>query len=405
MQTPNEGSNPFTGNGEGDNEQVRAGLYAALVEAVLRFLSTIGQVDTKATRRANHYTAKDALKMGDLVSMARFVGINARKVTQTDLLKTGLLSVRGLIMNGKPFVLNTMDGLMLTALNTNQSVRRAAAAWLAFHQWEAADLTARQAMVAKSGQEAIEVPEGHLTASPEAMRAFGLKEGSFVRHVVIESAAMLRESFAILRNKLKDGVALVNAANIRTLNENGTAHHLDADSDAHLMLNLDTVMKWFNERVFATARYCSKCKKAGLNPNHGNQQVRAAGGCPQCGTPARDLGRNSNTAHLPFITTAEAGLSVVGGWRVEMKSFIMPKPTFNALLTATQGRMPVEDAFAVLMASRVDIRFQHKNKDGTTKTQKTKAALVPVCYEIVNGTGGHTLAFGLAIEPLHLGDL
>jgi len=401
MTDQNQGGNPFTGNGEGDTEQVRAGLYAALVEAILRFLSTIGQVDTKATRRANGYAAKDALKMGDLVRMVRFVGINARKVTQTDLLKTGLLSVRGLIMDGKPFVLNTMDGLMSTALSTNQSVRRAAAAWLAFHQWEAADLASRQAMVAKSGQEAIEVPEGHLTASPEAIAAFGLKEGSFMRHVVIESAAMLRESFAILRDKLKGGVAFVNAASVRTLNENGNTTHLDADSDAHLMLNLDTVMDWFASRVFATARYCSACKKAGMKAfNFGNQQVKTAGGCPQCGTPARLLGRNSNTAHLPFITTAEAGLKVVGGWRVEMKSFIMPKFAFNALEKAMLGLMPVEDAFAALMACRVKIRTQ---QHGTTV--KVTAALVPVCYEIVNGTGGHTLAFGLALEPLHHGDL
>jgi hypothetical protein len=402
METPNEGSNPFTGNGEGDTEQVRAGLYAALVEAIMRFLSTLGQdtkVDAKATRKANRYAKKDALKMGDLVSMVRFVGINARKVTQTDLLRTGLISVRGLVVNGKPFVLNTMDGLMLEALKVNQGVRRAAAAWLAFHQWEAADLAARQAMVAKSGQEAIEVPEGHLTASPEAMRAFGLKEGSFVRHVVIEAAAMLRESFAVLRDRL-DGVAFVNAANIRTLNENGNTTHLDAESDAHLMLNLDTVMDWFASRVFATARYCSTCKRAGMKAVFGNQQVKTAGGCPQCGTPARLLGRNSNTAHLPFITTAKAGLKVIGGWRVSMTSFILPKATFNALEKAMNGLMPVEDAFAALVASRVDVRIQREGR-----TVKTKAALVPVCYEIVNGTGGHTLAFGLALEPLHQGDL
>lgn len=402
MNTTNNGEQPSEGNPfGGDTEQVRAGLYAALVEALLRFLAdSVGGADAKATRKANGYMKKDALKMGKLVSMARFVGINARKVTPLDLLKTGLMQVRGLIVNGQPMTVNITDGLMAKALEANAAVRRAAAAWMAFHQWEAADLAKRQDMVSKSGQDIIEVPEGHTPATQEALAAFGLKEGSFVRHVVIEAAAMLRESFVALKEKL-NGVSIINAANIRTLNENGTATHLDADEDAHLMLNIHTVMAWFATRVFATARYCGVCKKAKeARFNFGNQQVKTAGNkCPQCGTPAAQLGRNSNTAHLPYITTAQKGLKVIGGWRVAMTSFIMPKVAFNALNKARLGLMPVEDAFTVLMNSRVDVRIQ---RDG--RTQKEKARLVPVCYEMQGQTGGFELSYGLALEPIHIGD-
>lgn len=388
----------------GDTEKVRAGLYAALVEALLRFLSaTVGGVDTKGTRKANHYAAKDALKMGDLVSIVRFVGINARKVTGLDLLKAGVVQVRGLIVNGQAMTLGVTERLMTQALETNQAVRRAAAAFVAFDQWCAADLAARQEMVARSGQEVIEVPEGHTPATQAALAAFGLKEGSFVRHVVIEAAAMLRASFVAIRAKLEEsGASIIGHSNIRTLNENGTATHLDADEDAHLMLNIGTVMAWFASRVFPTARYCSVCKKAGLNPNHGNQQVKAAGNqCPNgCGTPARELGRNSNTGHLPIITTAQAGLKVVGGWRVHMCSFIMSKPAFRALEKALQGRMPVEEAFAVFVAAPVDVRYQ----DGGG-THKGKARLVPVCFEMQGETGGFELSYGLALEMMHTGDL
>lgn len=403
MNTTNNGGQPTEGNPfGGDTEQVRAGLYAALVEALLRFLAaTVGGADAKATRRANGYHKKDALKMGKLVSMVRFVGINARKVTTLDLLKAGVMQVRGLIINGKPMTLGVTEALMEKAISTNAAVRRAVAALVAFDQWQAADLAKRQEMVNKSGQDIIEVPEGHTPATQEALVAFGLKEGSFVRHVVIEAAAMLRESFVALKGNLEaTGVSIINAANIRTLNENGTATHLDADEDAHLMLNIGTVMAWFCSRVFPTQRYCSPCKKAGRKNTWGNQQVNAAGNaCPNCGLAKRHLGMNSNTGHLPFISTAQKGLKVIGGWRVSMTSFIMPKNAFNALLKASQGRIPVEDAFAVLMNSRVDVRYQ---QDG--RTQKTKARLVPVCYEMQGQTGGFELSYGLALEPVHIGE-
>lgn len=393
----------------GDTEEVRAGLYAALVEAFLRFLTaTIGGVDVKGSRKANHYAKKDAMTMNQLVAVARFVGINAKKVTGIDLLRAGVLQLRGIVVNGRPMepVAVTSD-LMAQALAASgavgQAMRRAAAAIVAFDQWQTADLAARQEMVARSGQEVLEVPEGHTPATQAALAAFGLKEGSFVRHVVIEAAAMLRASFiAIKANLQANGQSIINAANIRTTNENGTATHLDASEDTHLMLNINTVVSWFRSCVFPTARYCSKCKKAGLNPNHGAQQVKNAGNqCPNgCGTPARELGRNSNTGHLPVITTAQAGLKVVGGWRVHMASFIMPKDSFNALMKASLGLMAVEDAFTFFMSRPVDLRYQ---QDG--KTVKGKARLVPVCYEMQGQTGGFELHYGLALEMMHTGDL
>ena len=274
---------------------------------------------------------------------------------------------------------------------------------VAFDQWQTADLAARQEMVARSGQMVHEVPEGHTPATEAALAAFGLAEGSFVRHVVIETAAMLRASFTAIRAKLQEsGASIVGHSNIRTTNENGTATHLNANQDTHLMLNINTVVAWFRSCVFPTARYCSVCKKAGLNPNHGNQQVKAAGNqCPNgCGTPASQLGRNSNTGHLPLITTAQAGLKVVGGWRVHMASFIMPKDSFNALNKASLGLMAVEDAFAAFVARPVDVRYQ----DGGS-THKGKARLVPVCYEMQGETGGFELHYGLALEMMHTGDL
>jgi len=401
-QNPNTTEHPFGGDAEGDHNQVRAGLYAALMEALIRFLATVEGVtaDAKATRRAAHYLRKDAFKMSRLVEMVRFVGINAKTVTQDMLLSTGLMSFRGLIVNGRPFTLNTMDRLVMVALEQSSAFRRAAAGWMAFHQWEATDLRTRMEMVRKSGQEALEVPEGMTALDETSAAAFGWKAGDFVRHVVVSSHLVIREAFVALRAKL-DGLPIVGVSNIKTLNETGTQEHLNASEDMHLTLNLHTLMDWFVSRVFPTQRYCGECKAAGRKAVFGNQQVAAGQCCPQCANPVRFLGRNGNTGHLPLISSAKAGLKVYGGWRVAMTSFRMPKRSFTALLRASQGRMPVEDALHMLMTLPVDARVQN---DG--KTVWMKHRLVPVVYEVVHSTGGeHQLLHGLALEPIHLGDL
>jgi rubredoxin len=197
-----------------------------------------------------------------------------------------------------------------------------------------------------------------------------------------------------------DGLPIIGASNIKTLNETGTQEHLNASEDMHLTLNLHTLMDWFVSRVFPTQRYCPDCKAAKRKAVFGNQQVAVGKCCPQCGLPRHMLGRNGNTGHLPLITSAKAGLKVYGGWRVAMTSFRMSKPAFNALLRASQGRIPVEEALRTLMTLPVDVRQQDK------KTTWVKHRLVPVVYEVVHSTGGeHQLLHGLALEPIHLGDL
>ena len=402
MSENNNENNPFTGDSEGDNEAVREALTFTLVEALFTFLKSIMATvkkDLGAVRRVNEYRASQTIKATRMNRMAKMLNIRAKTMTAHQFVMLGFSRFR-FVVEGKPFIVNTVEHMHFfrQAVEGSQAVRRALAAIAAFDQWEASGAKAReeqrQAMQAFTGQVVEEVPEGMTFADEQAINAFNLKAGDFVRHVVIEQASMLRDSFVALFDKLaKAGVSFIDNSGDR---QRAVERETYAE-DTHLTVNAHTLLDWFKASVFTTARYCGACKKAGEKAfNWGVQQVKAAGGCPQCGTPAYALGKNSNTAHLPFLT-AVGGLATVGGWRVEMKSFILSKRAFTALDRAALGVITVEDALQILMAETVKTRVQ---MDG--RTVKVTARLVPCLFEIQTA-GSFKDCFGLALEVVKQG--
>ena len=396
------GGNPFTGDSDGDNEEVREALIFTLLEAVFTFLKSVMPTvkkDLGQTRKTNGFRSNQTIKATRMNAMNRLLKIEAKTMTAVNFVVSGITHMK-FIVEGKPLTLNTAKHMHFfrQAVEGSQAVRRALAAIAAFDQWEASGAKAReeqrQAMQAFTGQEVEEIPEGMTFADEQAINAFNLKAGDFIRHVVIEQASMLRDSFVALFDKLaKAGVSFIDNSGDR---QRAVERETYAE-DSHLTVNAHTLLDWFKASVFTTARYCGACKKAGEKAfNWGVQQVKAAGGCPQCGTPAYVLGKNSNTAHLPFLT-AVGGLATVGGWRVEMKSFILSKRAFTALERAALGTITRDHALQILMAEPVKTRVQ---MDG--RTVKVTARLVPCLFEIQTA-GSFKDCFGLALEVVKQG--
>jgi NACalpha-BTF3-like transcription factor len=396
------GGNPFIGDNEGEDNAVREALIFTLLEAVFTFLKSVMPTvkkDSAAMRRVNGYKANQTVKATRMNRMAKMLNIRAKTMTAGHFVTLGITRMR-FVTEGRPTIIETVKHMhfLKQAVEGSQAVRRALAAIASFDQWEASGAKAReeqrQAMQAFTGQEVEEVPEGMTFADEQAINAFNLKAGDFVRHVVIEQAAYLRASFVALFDKLaKAGVSFIDNSGDR---QRAVERETYAE-DSHLTVNAHTLLDWFKASVFTTARYCGACKKAGEKSfNWGVQQVKAAGGCPQCGTPAYALGKNSNTAHLPLLTPS-GGLATVGGWRVEMKSFILSKRAFTALDRAALGIITVEDALRILMAETVKTRVQ---MDG--RTVKVTARLVPTLFEIQTA-GSFKDCFGLALEVVKQG--
>lgn len=90
---------------------------------------------------------------------------------------------------------------------------------------------------------------------------------------------------------------------------------------------------------------------------------------------------------------------MVGGHRLLMKSFILPKKAFNHLMLASQGLITASDALKTLMARPVTIRKQMEGR-----TVKVKAMLKPAWFECVNATNKED-RFGLVLETMHHGEL
>ena len=209
---------------------------------------------------------------------------------------------------------------------------------------------------------------------------------------------MLRDSFRSMKaDLLEEGKQFIDVSS-HTLR---TATLEKYSEKTHLTVNVHTLIDWFRSSVFPTARYCSPC-----GDSFGVQQ--SANGCPRCGNPKRNLGYNSNTAHLPFVESNQEGLKMVGGHRLLMKSFILRKPAFNALMDASKGLITPSDALKVLLTYPVAIRKQMKRKlangKTTTSTVKLKGRLVPAWYECVHATHKED-QFGLVVETMHKGEL
>ena len=398
METPKETKQPTEGSPfDGDTDQVRAGLYAALVEALCRFLVSLPQtaVDMKAVRRANRYMLKDAIKANILRQMARITDTKPRKVQPFDLLSCGVASVRGLVVNGQVRTVDTMSGLMADAFTASQAVRRAAAAFVAFDQWQAAGLAKRQQMERdlqrRTGQEVVEVGEGEAVADETAADAFGIEVGTVLPHVVLNALDSIRDTFTGLKAKLaKGGLTQAQASDRRTRQTTGNQTEVSAGREPWA-INRHTFTDWFRSSVFATQRYCSRCSTAS-----GNQQVKTAGGCPKCGAPTATLGFNSNTAHLPFISSAAEGAKVIGGWRLAFVRFRMGKRVFNTCLKACRGEVAIETALAAMMNQPVKVGVQVEGR-----TVMKNHDLRPVVFEVMALDGSASLTYGLALCPRH----
>jgi hypothetical protein len=400
--TPNGDEQPFGSDAEGDNEKVRVGIIAAMVEALLNFLTTeegyVFNTNTlRNTRKAANYTfKKEAVKHTELGRMAKFMNINQKKITSFDLTVSGCSHLSVYFNDGQPPQRILMSSPIVAQLLKGKTkgakkFQRAAAAYVAFQEWNQLTISkqeeAMHLMKMKTGQAVEEVPEGMRLTPSVAAAAFNLEVGSPVRYFEIENHAMLRESFTAMKADL-NGESFIDTSS-HTLR---TATLENYSENSHLTVNVHSLIQWFRESVFPTQRYCSACQKA-----FGVQQT--VKGCPSCGASKASLGYNSNTAHLPFIESNEEGLKMVGGHRLLMKSFILPKTAFNHLMLASQGLMPASDALKTLMARPVTIRKQMEGR-----TVKVKAMLKPAWYECVNATNKED-RFGLVLETMHHNDL
>ena len=178
-------------------------------------------------------------------------------MTAVNFVVSGITQMK-FIVEGKPLTLNTAKHMHFfrQAVEGSQAVRRALAAIAAFDQWEASGAKAReeqrQAMQAFTGQEVEEIPEGMTFADEQAINAFNLKAGDFVRHVVIEQAAMLRDSFVALFDKLaKAGVSFIDNSGDR---QRAIERETYAE-DTHLTVNAHTLLDWFKASVFTTYNF------------------------------------------------------------------------------------------------------------------------------------------------------
>ncbi len=403
----------------GENNE-RAGLLVALTEAIIRFMVSLGApVWVKNTRNlpansfpghtnakgqaVDGYKVKDAVKATMLGKVARFVGIKPKTVTPFDLMRSGVHRIH-LMVNGVPQVINTADRVMLEALAaTNaagQAVRRAAAAIVAFDQWQATAATEREAAIRalkeRTGQDIDEVPEGCKVATEKQAAAFGLSPGDLIRYVVVESVAMLRDGFKHMAKTMENET--------RSMIDNSTTGHTGGDSYSTAVLTADgdrftvnrgTFVDWFKTQVFANSWYCSPCKKAKRSALHANTQVRNAGtACPNCGNPRHSMAPQANTTHLPFLTSAEEGLATVGGHRYEMRATRFSAKAFKAGVAAVEGRMTIEDAMRTMMVDGA-VKVRGKGGDFTEP-----ARLVPVLFDI-QADNGFSHHLGWAVEKLH----
>ena len=401
--TPNpNGTAPFGGDTEGDNETMMRGIIASMIETLLAFLTTeegyVFNTNTlRNTRKAANYTfKKEAVKHQELGRMAKFMKIDEKKIMGYDLTVAGVSHLSVYFNDGQPPQRILMSSPLIAKMlksdsKTAKKFQRAAAAYIAFQEWNQTSTAQKEEafrlMQQRTGQSIEEVPEGMRLTPSVAAAAFNLEVGSPVRYFEVENHAMLRESFTAMKADL-NGESFIDVSS-HTLR---TATLENYSENSHLTVNVHTLIQWFRESVFPTQRYCSGCQKA-----YGVQQT--VKGCPSCGASKASLGYNSNTAHLPFIESNQEGLKMVGGHRLLMKSFILPKTAFNHLMLASQGLMPVSDALKTLMARPVTIRKQMEGR-----TVKVKAMLKPSWYECVNATNKED-RFGLVLETIHHGEL
>lgn len=411
MSETNNENNPFTGDCEGDTAEVREALIFTLLEALFAFLATVTPTlksDKAAMRRVNGYKANQTVKAGKQRAMMRFIGVTLKSITASHFVTLGLTKMR-LVEEGQPRILETIKDMhfLRLAVQSSAAVRRALGAIAALDQWEASGAKEREQqrrnMAAFTGQEVDEIPEGMTFANQEAVDSFGLKVGDFIRSVLVEQASHLREAFSALAESLtKKGVSWIDNSGDRQR----SVSREEYGEDSHLTVNIHSLIDWFKESVFTVGRYCSPCKRGGESQfTFGAQQVKTAGGCPQCGEPAHRLGKNDNTTHLPLLSPA-GGLSTVGGWRVEMKSVILEKKSYLALEKAALNAMTVEDAMKTLLAgrhrTRVQMETQHSDGSTSKKTVKVGCRLVPCLFEVQSG-GSFQDFFGLAVEVIKQG--
>lgn len=405
----------------GDTETVRPALLAALMEAMLRFLDTLRHdMDKAGTRRlpANGYRVKDAAKAGDMRAVAGLVGLKVKAKDAADmvnrLMAAGVYRLHFTTTRGIPWVINTADSVMMDALAaTNaagQAVRRAAAAIVAFDQWQGQAAAEREAAIRalkeRTGQDVDEVPEGCKVATAEQAAAFGLAPGDLIRYVVVESVGMLRDAFVHLRAEMvKHDRSMLEQSDKTTTQGNGyNCSVLDVDAGV-FTVNRASFVDWFRASVFAGNWYCSPCKQAKRTATYGNAQVKNAGhACPTCGNPRHSMKPGANFAHLPMLTSKDEGLSttlsVVGGHRFEMRAFRFTGPAFNAGVKATRTvpTMTIEDAMREMMKpGAVKVR-------GDRGTFNRPARLVPVLFDI-QANGGFSHHLGWAVEALHEGEV
>lgn len=399
-----------------ENETARVGLTIAVKEAVWAFMKADGEpVDVKASRKAEGHKASQATGVNTASTMSRLMDIKkpAKAITNLDLFNHGVRFISVSLNTYPPQRVNmpVLTSPMVTdAINGSSKVRRLIRGLMAVTEakfMEASRLNElrRNLSVGTAVLEVETDEEGNeYRAAPlHITAAFGLADGSLIRTINAEDLVFQHP-------EAKQG------------------SHQMATLD-RLSLNADTVVQWFKTEPQATAYYCGTCyrsavngyqadgvKKAPVNwgadqvarkfmasgdavryPDHANDSTPNA--CPTCATPRFLLSFNSNTAHLPLLShTDETGVATTkDGKAVKAVAFRMAKREFKAAKGVLTHKVTPHDSIGKLMEAKVEFR----TTDGGTKWRM--ARLVPVWWQDAQDGGDMADHFGLAIQPLTLG--
>lgn len=399
-----------------ENKAAQVGLTIAVKEAVWAFMKADGEpVDVKASRKAEGHKVSQATGVNTASAMSRLMDIKkpAKAITNLDLFNHGVRFI-SVSLNTYPPQRITMPVLtspmVMDAVNGSTKVRRL--------------IRGLMAVTEAKFNEASRLNElrRNLSVETETLTVQVDDEGDEYRVAPLHITAAF---------------GLADGALIRTINaENMVFQHPEAKQGSHQMatldrlsLNADTVVQWFKTEPQATSYYCSTCYSSTVNgyqpcgvkkaavcwgaeqverkfmaskdavryPDHAKDSTPNA--CPTCATPRFLLSFNSNTAHLPLLSHADKrGVATTkDGKAVKAVAFRFSKKEFKAAKGVLTHKVTPHDSIAKLMEAKVEFR----TTDGGIKWRM--ARLVPVWWQDAQDGGDMADYFGLAIQPLTLG--
>lgn len=367
INQPNGGTPSVIAEATTDGDNDRLGLLAAIVEA---WLSWLGLGDTKTTRKANRYQAKDRIKANKLSAVARYMSIKISKVTAFDVEMAGLRSFVMKTLEGRQVIIKVRDAAFTTALNESPALRRACGAYIAVSQWfgmaEAERNILARTMQLTTGQAVSMLEEGFKAANAQAFASLGLEEGMPIRHIIVQNEDMMKARPRVLvKNKI--------------------------DTLDSLVLSASNAQEWFNHVVFNSAVSCAKFEGGCGTGSQGVE--KAADGCIYCGRDARLLRKQQPTGHLVEMSK-NGGPRVFAGYSTHLVSIRMNRAAQTQFERMSRGQITAHEVIEYLMKNRDGFKV----RESAGSTRFVPAVLRPVWMEVMGTTEGVTDLFGLAIE-------